>query len=76
MLRDTVGIASLACLHCRANLCHHQVECFQHLSQVIAAEVNHQMRQAQCFVGTILIDNRLSRTLDGVSTQRKAQRQC
>ena len=59
----------LARLHCRANLCHHEVEYVQHLGQVITAEVDHQMRQSQRFIGTILIDNRLSRTLDSVSTQ-------
>lgn len=61
-------------LHCRTNFCHYEIECFQHLSQVVTSEVHNQMRESKCFVRTVLIDDRLSGTLDGFRTQWQAQR--
>jgi hypothetical protein len=51
----------------------HQIKCLQHLRQIIASEVYHQVAEAKFLLGAVLIDDRLMRTLHSFSTQGDAQ---
>jgi hypothetical protein len=42
--------AALGCLHGGTNGCRHQIECFQHLRQIMASEVYHQVAEAEFLI--------------------------